>query len=193
LLVARNREGRSTWKQVLSWIAAIVIVTTVPFAVRSPVAFMSNVFAFPLGIAGVSSPAASALPGHILTSWLPWLGHVLAPVSLLIGGYFATKYIRRNWALTLSQMLGLLSIAFLGMICVASATRVGYVIYPLNLWLWSSVTRESPVVAEELSIELDRVGVLIDGELPVDASGGGLRHRNSSLPIETIAAGFLEE
>jgi hypothetical protein len=150
LLVARDREGRSTWKKVLAWVAAIVIVTTVPFAVRQPLAFMSNVFAFPLGLAGVKSPAASALPGHILTTWLPVLGHVLAPVSFLIGGYFATKYIRRHWPLTLSKMLGLLAIVFLGLICVASATRVGYVIYPLNLWLWSSVTKDASVPAEEL-------------------------------------------
>ncbi|MGH3732890.1 MAG: glycosyltransferase 87 family protein [Acidimicrobiales bacterium] len=150
LLVARSPQGRSRWKQVLAWIAAIVVVTTVPFAVRAPVAFMSNVFAFPLGLSGVSSPAASALPGHILTTWLPALGHVLAPVAFLIGGYFATKYIRRHWPLTLSQMLGLLAVAMLGLICVASATRVGYVIYPLNLWLWSSVTREASVPAKEL-------------------------------------------
>ncbi|HTB08812.1 MAG TPA: glycosyltransferase 87 family protein [Acidimicrobiales bacterium] len=150
LLVARDREGRSTWKRVLAWVATIVIVTTVPFAVRAPNAFMANVFAFPLGLAGVSSPAASALPGHILTSWMPILGHILAPVSFVIGGYFATKYIRRHWPLALSQILGLLAIVFLGLICVASATRVGYVIYPLNLLLWSSVTKEAPVPAEEL-------------------------------------------
>ena len=150
LLVTRDGEGRSTWKKVLAWVAAIVIVTTVPFAVRQPLAFMSNVFAFPLGLAGVTSPAASALPGHILTTWLPVLGHVLAPVSFLIGGYFATKYVRRHWPLTLSQMLGLLAVVFLGLICVATATRVGYVIYPLNLWLWSSVTKDAPVPAEEL-------------------------------------------
>ncbi|MGA2124166.1 MAG: glycosyltransferase 87 family protein [Acidimicrobiales bacterium] len=150
LLVARDREGRATWKRVLAWIAAIVIVTTVPFALRAPNAFMANVFAFPLGLAGVSSPAASALPGHILTTWMPILGHILAPVSFLIGGYFATKYIRRHWPLALSQVLGLLAIVFLGLICVASATRVGYVIYPLNLLLWSSVTKEAPVPAKEL-------------------------------------------
>jgi hypothetical protein len=150
LLVTRDGEGRSPWKKVLAWVAAIVIVTTVPFAVRQPLAFMSNVFAFPLGLAGVTSPAASALPGHILTTRLPVLGHVLAPVSFLIGGYFATKYVRRHWPLTLSQMLGLLAIVFLGLICVATATRVGYVIYPLNLWLWSSVTKDAPVPAEEL-------------------------------------------
>ncbi len=150
LLVARDREGRSTWKRVLAWIATIVIVTTVPFAVRAPNAFMANVFAFPLGLAGVSSPAASALPGHILTTWMPILGHILAPVSFVIGGYFATKYIRRHWPLALSQILGLLAIVFLGLICVASATRVGYVIYPLNLLLWSSVTKEAKLPVEEL-------------------------------------------
>ncbi len=62
LLVSRNAKGRSTWIRLLTWMAAIVVVTTVPFAIRAPVAFMTNVFAFPLGIAGVSSPAASALP-----------------------------------------------------------------------------------------------------------------------------------
>jgi len=77
-------------------------------------------------------------------------------VSFLIGGYFATKYIRRHWPLTLSKMLGLLAIVFLGLICVASATRVGYVIYPLNLWLWSSVTKDASVPAEELVAALKR-------------------------------------
>jgi hypothetical protein len=151
LLVARDREGRATWKKILAWIVAIVAVTTVPFAVRAPHAFLVNVFAFPLGLAGVKSPAASALPGHVLTTWLPVLGHVVAPVSLLVGGYFATRYIRGHWPLTLSQLLGLLSIVFVGLICAASATRVGYVVYPLNLWLWSSVTKKA-VVPEKVLV-----------------------------------------
>jgi hypothetical protein len=134
----------------LLWIGAIVLVTTVPFVIRAPAAFMANVFAFPLGLAGVSSPAASALPGHILTTWIPALGHVLAPVSFLIGGYFATKYVRRHWPLSLSQLLGLMSVTFALMMCVASATRIGYIIYPLNLALWSSVTHVQRVPAPEL-------------------------------------------
>jgi hypothetical protein len=150
LLVTRNKEERSTWKRLLLWIGAIVLVTTVPFVIRAPAAFMANVFAFPLGLAGVSSPAASALPGHILTTWIPALGHVLAPVSFLIGGYFATKYVRRHWPLSLSQLLGLMSVTFALMMCVASATRIGYIIYPLNLALWSSVTHVQRVPAPEL-------------------------------------------
>ncbi len=150
LLVTRNRKGRSTWHQVLFWIVAIIAVTTVPFAVRNPVAFMSNVFAFPLGLAGVASPAASALPGHILTTWMPVLGHVLAPVTFVIGGYFATKYVHRHWPLTLSQLLGLLAVVFVVVMCVATATRIGYVIYPINFALWSSMTRERGTVEPEL-------------------------------------------
>ncbi len=154
LLVARNRSGRPTWRQVLLWIIAIVAVTTVPFAVRAPAAFMTNVFTFPLGLAGVVSPAASALPGHILTTWLPVLGHVLAPVTFVIGGYFASKYLHRHWPLTLSQLLGLLAVVFATLMCVATATRIGYVIYPINFALWSSMTRE-PVAAEpEPELEL---------------------------------------
>ncbi|HVB50845.1 MAG TPA: glycosyltransferase 87 family protein [Acidimicrobiales bacterium] len=150
LLVTRNKRERSTWKRLLLWIGAIVLVTTVPFVIRAPAAFMANVFAFPLGLAGVSSPAASALPGHILTTWIPLLGHVLAPVSFLIGGYFVTKYVNRHWPLSLSQLLGLMSVIFALMMCVASATRIGYIIYPLNFALWSAVTHEQKVPAPEL-------------------------------------------
>ena len=150
LLVVRDRENRSTWKRLLAWMWAIVAVTTVPFIVRAPFAFMANVFAFPLGVSGVKSPAASALPGHILTTWVPVLGHVLAPVTFLVGGYFATKYLRRHWPLTLSQLLGVMSVVFFTLMCVASATRAGYIIYPLNFALWASVTQVQKVPTPEM-------------------------------------------
>lgn len=144
LLVAREHEGRPAWRKVALIMAAIVLVTVVPFALHAPWAFVSNVFAFPLGLAGVTSPAASALPGHILTTlWAP-LGHILAPLTFLVGGYFVAKYLQRHWPLTLGQLLGLLSVCFAVLICVASATRIGYVIYPLNLALWSRVCQDQP-------------------------------------------------
>ena len=150
LLVARDHDGRRAWRRVAAIIVAIVAVTVVPFALKAPWAFMANVFAFPLGLAGVRSPAASALPGHILTTlWSP-LGHVLAPLAFVVGGYYATKYLRRHWPITLTQLLGLLSVTFLVMIMVASATRVGYIIYPLNFALWSWVCVEQPARIPEL-------------------------------------------
>jgi Glycosyltransferase family 87 len=150
LLVARDTENRSAGKRVALWVGAIVVVTVTPFAIRAPWAFMSNVFAFPLGLTSVTSPAASALPGHILTTiWAP-AGHFLAPVTFLVGGYFMAKYLRRHWPLNLSQVLAILSLVFLAMMCVSSATRIGYVIYPLNFALWSWACKEVVVPAREL-------------------------------------------
>jgi hypothetical protein len=149
LLVARDAKGRSAWKRIAAWVTAIVVVTVAPFAIRAPWAFMSNVFAFPLGLTSVASPAASALPGHILTTiWAP-AGHILAPVTFLVGGYFVAKYLRRHWPLNLSQLLAILSLVFLTMMCVSSATRIGYVIYPLNFGLWSWACKEAIVPTKE--------------------------------------------
>ncbi|MFI5035233.1 MAG: glycosyltransferase 87 family protein [Acidimicrobiales bacterium] len=145
LLVARRGDDRRTWRRMAMIMGCIVVGTVLPFAVRAPGAFVSNVFAFPLGLTTVTSPAASALPGHILTTLWPPIGHVLAPLTLLVGGYLAMRYVRRHWPLDLSRMLALLAVAFTVMICVASATRVGYLVYPLNLALWSSVVRVAPV------------------------------------------------
>jgi hypothetical protein len=152
LLVARDSKGRSDWRRIALWVVAIVVVTVAPFAIRAPWAFMSNVFAFPLGLTSVTSPAASALPGHILTTmWAP-AGHILAPVTFLIGGYFMAKYLRRHWPLTLPQLLAILSLVFLTMMCVSSATRIGYVIYPLNFALWSWACTET-VVPEKVLVQ----------------------------------------
>jgi hypothetical protein len=151
LLVARDNDERTAWRRVALWVASIVAVTIVPFAVSSPFAFLSNVVAFPLGLAHVASPAASPLPGHLLTDlWAP-VGHLLTPLTLLVGGYIAAKYARRHWPLNLSQLLAMMAAFSAVLICVASATRVGYVIYPLNFALWSRVVAEVPEPARELA------------------------------------------
>jgi uncharacterized membrane protein len=151
LLVARDGHDRSAWRRVTLWVASIVGVTILPFALSSPFAFLSNVIAFPLGLAHVASPAASPLPGHLLTDvWAP-AGHLLTPLTLLVGGYYATRYVRRHWPLTLSRLLAIMAVFSTALICVASATRVGYVIYPLNFALWSLVCADVSEPARELA------------------------------------------
>ena len=73
----------------------------------------------------------------------------LAPLALLVGGYYVAKYAKRHWPLTLSQLLAILSLVFLVLMCVASATRIGYVIYPINFALWSWVCRDDQSAALE--------------------------------------------
>jgi len=43
-----------------------------------------------------------------------------------------------------------MSVIFAVLMCVATATRIGYLIYPLNFALWSSVTQVQPVAVPEL-------------------------------------------
>ena len=71
-------------------------------------------------------------------------------MTLLVGGYFVVKYVRARWPLDLSTMLRVLSVSFAVMMCVASATRIGYLIYPLNLAMWAWALQEAPVKATVL-------------------------------------------
>jgi hypothetical protein len=152
LLVAYAGEGRRSWRSLAVIVGTIVTISIAPFALHNPGAFISNVVAFPLGFAGVSSPAASALPGHVLsTMWSP-LGHLLAPVTMLVGGYFLMRYLHRHWPVSLSTLLGLLAVSFAVLICAASSTRIGYVIYPINLALWSRVCAPAPAPAPVLEL-----------------------------------------
>ena len=160
LLVARSREGRPAWLRVALVVTTVVVATTLPYAWRAPRAFIANVIAFPLGLAGVKSPAASALPGHVVTMMFPVMGHLLEPATLVVGGYIATRYVRDHWPVTLSQLLMVVSALSLAVILMASATRVGYVIYPLNFALWGWVCR--PVQERPVAPELERRGVLVD-------------------------------
>jgi hypothetical protein len=157
LLASYDHQGSRTWRRVLAWITAIVTVTVVPFAIKSPHAFLANVFAFPLGLAHVSSPAASPLPGHILTSVFPPLGHVLAPLAVAISSFVIGRYLRRHWPVDLRHVLVGLAGLFVVMICSASATRIGYFIYPINLGLWSTMVDDG---------RLDGAGVLVRPEGP---------------------------
>ena len=140
LLTLRSEQYKGKWKQFVALVVLIVVAAILPFAIKAPHAFFANVFAFPLGLSGVTSPAASALPGHILASWWHPFRHILPAGTLLVGGYFAAKYLKTHWPLTLSKMLALLSASFFVLMCVSSTTRFGYVIYPQNFALWSWVT-----------------------------------------------------
>lgn len=149
MAVARERSGQRAWGRLLVTMGVIFTVTVVPYVIRSPHAFVENVFSFPLGLAGVSSPAASPLPGHLLTLWWPPLRHVLLPTVFVVGGFFLVRYLRRSWPIDLVRALKIVAIIFAAVICAATATRLGYVIYPLNFWLWAHLI--APYVQDELA------------------------------------------
>ncbi len=140
-LVGHKSDGRSARLILGTWITATLTVIVTPFLLRARHTFLVNVLEFPLGLAGVTSPAASALPGHILTTIYRPLGHVLGPLTFVVGGYFAVRWGHRRHPLRLEQLLRLFAVSITVMMLASSATRIGYLIYPINLWLWASVLR----------------------------------------------------
>ena len=123
--------------------AAVIVPVVLPLALAHPTAFVDNVIRFPLGLAGVSSPAASALPGHILVSVFPGAHKVYVVVAGVVGLAILARYLWRRPPHSAAQVAALTGWVMLIAILLAPATRVGYLLYPINLFVWAWMLRRA--------------------------------------------------
>lgn len=138
LVVEGNAVARSRARMLYLLGAAVILVPTVlPVALHDPAAFVDNVVRFPLGLAGISSPAASALPGHIFVSLVPSLHKAYVVVGVVVGMVALVVHVRRRPPVDASGLARLVGWVMLIAILLAPATRVGYLLYPINLFTWS--------------------------------------------------------
>jgi hypothetical protein len=151
--VSRDVNDRPSGRRVAAIAGTIVGVTIAPFVLAGPHGFVANVIEFPLGLAGVSSWAASPLPGHLLTNWQPWLSHVIMPAVFLIGSVVLWRFLRPRWPLSPPLALRTMAVAMTVVICAATATRIGYLIYPLNFMLWAWVLTPQPDSVDRVVLE----------------------------------------
>jgi len=153
LFAARAKDGRRAPGRMAVGIVAVTVAAVTPFALHNPKVFITNVIAFPLGLSGVVSPAASAMPGHVLVSLFPVLHTVLPVVAVVFGGsVLAWRLVRRpprgvrdvamlaGWALTVA-------------ILIAPATRVGYLLYPINFFAWALLFQAVEPLGQAASLE----------------------------------------
>ena len=143
---ARPRSWwRRSWRQpvaagLILGLAAAMKATAWPALAVALGAMVVNTIAFPLGLAKVASPAASALPGHLIAatgSAGRW-----AAISLVVAAGLAVAIwllIRppadvhaAGWRLVTG-----LTLLFL----LAPASRAGYFIYPIGLSAWLLLAR----------------------------------------------------
>ncbi len=123
--------------------AAVVVPVVMPLALAHPTAFVDNVIRFPLGLAGVSSPAASALPGHILVSIFPEAHKPYVVVVGVVGVAILVRYLWRKPPDSAAQVATVTGWVMLIAILLAPATRVGYLLYPINLFVWAWLLRRA--------------------------------------------------
>ncbi|HVA06696.1 MAG TPA: glycosyltransferase 87 family protein [Acidimicrobiales bacterium] len=142
LFAARDKRG--VRRPGLMFIGMLVVAgpVVVPFALRGPWAFFDNVILFPLGLSGVASPAASPLPGHLLVSAFPFLHRVLPVTVGILGGLVLAwrLYVRPPQNVTQVCMLGGVVMAVITLL--APATRIGYLLYPINFFVWAYLFKE---------------------------------------------------
>ncbi len=174
-LVARDKNGARGRKPSLAVVIGIVgvmIPAVLPTAFENLPAFVENVVRFPLGLAGIQSPAASPLIGHLVVSLFPGIHRVftvaVAGVGLLVLGYVLVKR-RPKTPAALSRLIGwVMTVAIL----LAPATRVGYLLYPVDFFVWAWLLRsEDTVDAVPDDLGRARRPVLVGTSDP-DESGG---------------------
>jgi len=142
LFAARTREGRRAPVRMAAGMVAVGGAVVVPFVLRGPEAFLQNVILFPLGLSGVPSPAASPLPGHLLVAAFPALHRVVPLVAVLVGGGLLVRHLWRHPPSTAARVCVVVAWVMLGAAMVAPATRVGYLLYPINFAVWGWALRE---------------------------------------------------
>ena len=151
LFAATDRQRRRAVGRYALAVAFLVVPVVFPVALHNPSAFIDNVVRFPLGLAGVASPAASALPGHILVSLVPAIRRPYVIVIGVLGLAFLARYLVRHPPRDATGVARVTGWVMLVAILLAPATRVGYLLYPINLFLWAWMFRcsDDPAVVED--------------------------------------------
>jgi hypothetical protein len=156
-----------------------------PFALRNPSAFVDNVIRFPLGLAGVASPAASPLPGHLLISALPGVHRPYVIAVAIIGAALLLWRLKIKPPKTAADVSELAGWVMLIALLLAPATRVGYLLYPANLFVWAYVLRRSTAPVDLAPRPPGSQWARLRGQVP----GSGTSNRrnvNGVTPAEVV-------
>jgi phosphatidylinositol alpha-1,6-mannosyltransferase len=170
LLVARDRDGNRVrgiaW--LLGGMTIVLLPSVLPVFLHNPTAFMDNVVRYPLGLAKLASPAASALPGHLIVTAFPQLRRAL-PIALGVGGVFILGWVLvRHTPRTAADICRLGGWIMTIGIFFAPSTRVGYLLYPVNFFFWAWLLRSEEDA--EVSLEAEKVVAGAHASIDVDAA-----------------------
>jgi Glycosyltransferase family 87 len=136
-LAARDRGGRRAGWRHLAAVAAVVVPVVAPFAVWDLGGLFRSVVLFPLGLGSEPTIARGLTLGQLLARPFPGaktaIAVVLAVGLLAAGVLLAVRRPPTTVATALSYAAALLAVA----VVLAPAGRLGYLIYPVNLLVWS--------------------------------------------------------
>jgi hypothetical protein len=146
------RDGRVPLMRFLVASVAACGALIGPVAVLWPGALVANTIMFPLGLANVTSPAASPLPGHLIAQ-TGHTGHLIAVGLLILAGVIIAAALVYRPPRDVASAAWYLIIGLSLMFLLAPATRFGYFIYPAALlaWLQVALAAERHAAAETVA------------------------------------------
>ncbi|HWF15020.1 MAG TPA: glycosyltransferase family 87 protein [Acidimicrobiales bacterium] len=144
LFAARGRKGERRPLTMLAGLLVVAVPAIFPFALRGPFALIDDVVLFPLGLSAIPSTAASALPGHVLVHEFPSLSRVL-PVSVgVLLAVLLARHLYRHTPSTVAQVCNITGVVMSALILLAPDPRLGYVLYPINFFVWAYLLAPRP-------------------------------------------------
>ena len=142
LFAARGRNGERKPFAMLAGILVVAVPTIFPFVLKGPFALVDDVVLFPLGLSAIPSTAASALPGHVLVSAFPSLSRAL-PLSVgLVLAVLLARHLYKHTPRSAAEVCTIAGVVMSVLILLAPNPRVGYLLYPINFFVWAYLLKE---------------------------------------------------
>lgn len=133
-------RGRVPLRHYAAAAVTVPAVALLPALLRDATAVAENTVLFPLGVGLVTSPAESPLPGYLIATYLPG-GRMLAIGLLLAAGAMIAYRLWRRPPATAAAAAAISGWGLLAAMLLMTATRYGYLLYPLALLVWAYALR----------------------------------------------------
>jgi hypothetical protein len=129
IMVYRGGRGLAVY---LGALLVTTAVLTVPVLLVDPASFVEHVIMFPAGLGEAGSPAASPLPGYLIAQLGP-VGHAAALALLALAACAIVTWLFVRPPRDAAAVTQRIAVSLGTAICLAPATRWGYLVYPLAL------------------------------------------------------------
>jgi hypothetical protein len=137
----------------LAGMIVVAVPTIFPFALKGPFALIDDVVLFPLGLSKIPTTAASALPGHVLVSEFPSLSRALPLAVGIVLAVLLARHLYRRTPGTAAEVCMIAGVVMSALILLAPDPRVGYLLYPINFFVWAYLLAEPAPPADLLPLE----------------------------------------
>lgn len=149
LAVTAARQGREGGARFVANVALAALPATILFASWDPAAFLEDTVLFPLGVGQNPSPAETFTVGRALVHFFPGLRPVITAVLMGAVAGVALWLLARRPRSVARGCLNAGVVAWLA-VWLAPSSRLGYLVYPVNLLAWGLVMGAVPSWAREV-------------------------------------------